>query len=205
MRKNVVELIGTFFFVMAVSFTGDPLSIGLMLAAMIYCGSHISGGHYNPAVTTAMLLRRCIDIKVAIGYWISQILGATLAALVHYVVLADSFAPAPGEGITFGVALLIEILGALAYVLVTLNVSIARKLSGNFIYGLAIGLVVTAATSFGGDISGGVFNPAVAIGAAIIDVLTSNAQGFHHALLYLAGPLMGAALASLIFGYTNEE
>lgn len=205
MRKNVMELIGTFFLVMAISFTGDPLSIGLMLAVMVYCGGHVSGAHYNPAVTAAVLLRKGIDLKTAAGYWVSQIIGAALAALVHYVVLTDSFAPAPGEGITFGIALLIETLGTFALALVVLNVATARKLAGNFIYGLAIGLTITAVASFGGDISGGVFNPAVAIGPAIIDVLTSNAQGFHHAVLYLAGPLLGAAFASFIFGYTNEE
>jgi len=205
MRKCLMELLGTFFLVLAVCFTGDPLSIGIMLAVMVYAGAHVSGAHYNPAVTTAVLLRKGIGIGDAVKYWFSQILGAALAAYVHYYVTSETFVPSPGEGVTFGVAVIMETLGTFVLAFVVLNVATARKIAGNYIYGLAIGFALFAAIAVSVDISGGVVNPAVAIGPMLVDTLTAKSLGFSNVLVYLVGPLLGAVLASLTFGYTNEE
>src|SRR4029078_8508610 len=82
MNKNLTEMIGTFFLVMAIGLTGNPLAIGAMLMVMVYMGGPISGAHFNPAVTLAALMRKKINTGGAVQYWIAQFIGAFLAALV---------------------------------------------------------------------------------------------------------------------------
>ena len=82
MRENVMEGIGTFFVVLAFGISGEPLSIGLMYAAMIYIGAHISGAHYNPGITFAFFILKKIKLKKALSYMLSQIVGAFLASIV---------------------------------------------------------------------------------------------------------------------------
>src|ERR1700745_3207241 len=92
-RKLVVEFIGTFFLVFTVGAsvrTGTslaPLAIGAALMVMVYAGGHISGGHFNPAVTIAALVRGRIDARDAVGYWVAQLVAGVLAALVARVVV----------------------------------------------------------------------------------------------------------------------
>ena len=99
-RKYLLEFIGTFFLVFtvasAVLFGGDhgviaPLSIGFVLMVMVYAGGHISGGHYNPAVSFAAAIRGALAWGQLIPYWIFQVLGGACAALLvaHYAVLPE--------------------------------------------------------------------------------------------------------------------
>src|SRR5213595_1201758 len=89
MNKYITEFIGTFFLVLTVGCTGigagagviAPLAIGAVLMVMIYAGGHISGGHYNPAVTLAVLVRGRITLLDAGGYWLAQLVAGVLAAL----------------------------------------------------------------------------------------------------------------------------
>lgn len=203
MRKNIMEAIGTFFLVMAVGFTGNPLAIGLTLAIMIYCGGHISGGHYNPAVSLAIFLRKGIKSNELVSYWIFQVVGAALAALTYSFINSKTFAPAPGAGVRFDAALLIEILGTFALAFVVLSVATASKLKGNFVYGFAIGLTVTCMAFIGGAISGGAFNPAVALGPILVEAI--HGGSLSNLALYLVGPFGGATIAAFTFGYLNQE
>lgn len=207
MNKYITEFIGTMFLVLVVGIAAiagtagamAPVAIGTILMVMVYAGGHISGAHYNPAVTLAVLIRGKIDMGGAITYWIAQIGGAlaawAIATFIFDITGADTSAvKSVGQGLTA------EILGTLALAYVVLNTATAKGTNGNSFYGLAIGFtVLTCAYSFGAY-SGGAFNPAVAIGAWLM-------KGFVWAdfWIYLVGGLVGGALAAFIFNMNNPD
>lgn len=204
MRAYLTETIGTFFLVLTVGLTvlgGSPLAplaIGCSLMIMVYMGGHISGGHYNPAVTLAVALRGKLPMKQLVPYWVAQLVGAILASLVTLMVMNKAFAPMPGEGVTKIESLVIEFLFTFALCLVVLQTATSAKTQGNSYYGLAIGFTIVVAAFAGGGISGGAFNPAVGTGPILVSVLF--AQGwFGNLWLYLVGPLLGGAAAALVF------
>jgi aquaporin Z len=205
MKNYLTEFIGTFFLVLTIGLTVTagsqfaPLAIGASLMIMVYMGGHISGGHYNPAVSLAAMLRGALPSSQYFPYVISQIAGALVAAIMVSTITGKTFAPMPGpEATTLG-ALLIEVLFTFALALVVLNVAVAKKTQGNSYYGLAIGFTVVVAAFAGGGISGGAFNPAVGIGPTIMNALTGG--GSWNALwLYIVGPLAGGAMAASVFG-----
>ncbi len=205
MKKYIIELIGTFFLVLVIGLTGNPVAIGSVLMVMVYMGGPISGGHYNPAVTLAILMRRKIDGREAGMYIISQVLGAIVAALMVNVLIGHTFAPAPGEGVTALNALLVEIIFTFALASVVLNVATTKAAAGNSYFGLAIGFTVLAAAFAGGGISGGAYNPAVGLGPCLIDTLVGGHDSLAHVWIYLVGPLVGGGLAALVFGFTNPD
>src|ERR1700754_167519 len=168
-RKLVVELIGTFFLVFTVGAsvrTGTalaPLAIGAVLMVMIYAGGHISGGHYNPAVTMGALVRRRIGPGEAVGYWIAQIVAGVIGrAVVNPAAVSTLTLTGHAEA----AAAVVELLVTFALCYVMLNVATSKDQPGNGFFGLAIGFTVTAGAFAVGGISGGVFNPAVALGGA---------------------------------------
>src|SRR2546423_4103473 len=177
MNKYLPELIGTFFLVLTIglSVLGGtpmaPLAIGAALMAMVYMGGHVSGGHYTPAVSLAVLLRGKLQARDVAPYMTMQVLGAVVAAIVVYVVLGRTFAPAPGQGASAVGALLIEVLYTTALCLVVLHSATAPQTTGNSFYGLAIGFTVAAGAFAGGPISGGAFNPAVGIGPILVSAV----------------------------------
>ena len=142
MRSYLMEFIGTMFLVLAVTLSGNPIAIGVMLMVMVYMGGHVSGGHYNPAVTLAVWMRGKIEAKHALAYWLSQVLGAFIAALLCYILIGKVNAPAPGANVEAWQAILVEILFTFALASVVLTVATTEKLKGNHIYGLAIGFTV---------------------------------------------------------------
>jgi aquaporin Z len=211
MRNYLTEFIGTFFLVLTVGLTvvGEvslaPLAIGASLMVMVYMGGHVSGGHYNPAVSLAVLLRgKMSSVGEFVGYVASQLAGAVVAALVVYGVLGKSFVPAPGEQASVTGALLIEILYTFALALVVLNSAASAKTHGNSFYGLAIGFTIVVAAFAGGPISGGAFNPAVGLGPALVHAMVGGGP-VGHVWLYLVGPLVGGALAAIVFGLQERE
>ncbi len=172
-RKYVVEFIGAFFLTFAVGvavLSGSvftPLAAGATLMVMIYAGGHISGGHYNPAVTMAALVRRRIGIGNAVGYWIAQVVGGVVAgALARAVVNPATVKTLTLSGHTKAAAAVVELLITFALCYVVLNVATSKDQPGNGFFGLAIGFTVAAGAFAVGGISGGVFNPAVALGGA---------------------------------------
>ena len=205
MKKYVNELIGTFFLVLVIGLTGNPLAIGSVLMVMVYMGGHISGAHYNPAVTLALHMRKKIDGKSAGMYMIFQVIGALLATLTVNVLAGHTFAPAPGEGVSSVNALLVEAIFTFALASVVLNVATTKAAAGNSYFGLAIGFTVLAAAFAGGGISGGAFNPAVGLGPCLIDTLVGGNNSLNYVWIYLVGPFVGAGFAAVVFGFTNPD
>ncbi len=207
MRKYITEFIGTFFLVLTIGMVviggkGDfaPLAIGSSLMVMIFAGGHISGGHYNPAVTLAVLLRGKISMIDAILYMIVQISGAVIASVVVSYLLNDKVPEMAVEMTNTSKGLLAEFLGTFALAYVVLNVATSKETSGNSFYGLAIGFtVLTMALAFGG-VSGGAFNPAVAVGICMLK-LASWATIW----VFLVGCFGGASIAALIFRICNPD
>ena len=199
-----MEFFGTMFLVLAITLTGNPIAIGMMLMAMVYIGGHISGAHYNPAVTISVWMRGKLKPDKIFGYLMSQVLGAFTAAYIFYTLSGKAFLPSPKSGIPLWNSILIEMLFTFILCSVILAVSTSRKLKGNHIYGLAIGLTLAAGAYAGGGISGGVYNPAVALGPMIFGSLT-GAYGFNNLIIYLIGPFAGAILAAWSFKYFNSK
>lgn len=204
MKRYLTEVIGTFFLVLTIGLTvlsGSefaPLAIGSSLMVMVYMGGHISGGHYNPAVTLAVWMRGKLSASDVAPYMMAQIAGALLAALLVLPMAGSTFAPAPAPDAGVAAALLAEILFTFALCLVVLNVATDDATAGNSYYGLAIGFTVVVAAFAAGGISGGAFNPAVGIGPIVIDALLGGGS-FGTLWLYLVGPFAGGALAALAY------
>jgi aquaporin Z len=211
MRNYLTEFIGTFFLVMTVGLTVlggtplAPLAIGSALMVMVYMGGHVSGGHYNPAVSLAVLLRgKMASGGEFVGYVASQCAGAVVAALAVYGILGRAFAPAPAASATVTGALLVEMLYTFALALVVLNSAASAKTHGNSFYGIAIGFTIVVAAFAGGPISGGAFNPAVGFGPILVDSIVGGGT-FKNLWIYLVGPLVGGALAAVVFGLQERE
>jgi aquaporin Z len=204
MNKYTVEFIGTFFLVLTVGTTVigggagviPPLAIGAALMVMVYAGGHISGGHYNPAVTLGVWLRGRCDRKDVGPYMGAQVIGAVLAA-VFTRFLKAGFEVTPMT-LQVGPALVAEFLFTFALVFVVLNVATAKSTAGNSYFGLAIGMTVMAGAFAVGDVSGGAFNPAVAVG---ITVLGLSAAG--NIWIYLGANFLGGAAAAWAFKFLN--
>jgi aquaporin Z len=203
MNKYLTEFIGTFFLVLTVGCTVvpgaagviPPLAIGSALMVMIFAGGHISGGHYNPAVTLAVWLRGRCATKDVIPYVVSQIVGAALAAIVV------GFLFGPGKPMIIRdvpQAFVAEFLFTFALAYVVLNVATAKATDNNSFYGLAIGFTVLTGAFAVGGISGGAFNPAVAIGAALMKILQYSQIWIH-----IVADLAGGAVAAAVFKFAN--
>jgi aquaporin Z len=207
MRKYITEFIGTFFLVLTVGMVvigghGDfaPIAIGSVLMVMIFAGGHISGGHYNPAVTLAVLLRGKISVSEAIPYMIVQIIGAGVASFVVMYLMGDKVPSAAVEMADTAKGLLAELLGTFALAYVVLNVATAKGTSGNSFYGLAIGFTVLSMAFALGGISGGAFNPAVAIGISLMKLAS-----WSNIWVFLVGCFGGGALAAMVFRISNPD
>src|SRR5687767_4670822 len=206
MRQYLTEFIGTFFLVLTIGLAVlggtplAPLAIGAVLTAMVYMDGHVSGAHYNPAVSLALALAGKLEPRQLLPYWAAQLAGALAGAFAVRVILNQTFAPAPsGTAPAIGVWL-VEILFTFALALVVLNVATAKRAQGNSYYGLAIGLTVAAGALAGGGISGGAFNPAVGIGPTVVHAL-AGAGSLAPLALYILAPCAGGALAALVFRF----
>jgi aquaporin Z len=209
-RIYLIEFIGTFFLVLTIGLVVlagtpfAPIAIGAALAIMVYMGGHVSGAHYNPAVTLGVWLRGKLPRAQVVPYWAAQLVGSLSAALVVYLLTGHTFAPAPAPGATALQALLAEFLFTFALTLVVLNTATATATDGNSYFGLAIGLTLMTGVIAAGPISGGAFNPAVGIGPIVVSALLGHGS-FSHLWLYLVGPGIGGALAALVFKIQHPE
>lgn len=203
-RKYAVELIGTFFLVFTAAATAltsstlAPLAVGAALMVMIYAGGHISGGHYNPAVTIAALVRGRIHRTDAIGYWIAQLAAGMLAALVVRLVIHPAHITTRTLTGRTGAAFLAELLFTFALCYVVLNVATSNDHPINSFYGLAIGFTVVAGAIAVGTISGAAFNPAIALGAA-----TTGLFAWSTLWIYLLAQVIAGIAAGLTFRALN--
>lgn len=205
MKKFIVEFIGTFFLVLTIGLTvipGNagviaPLAIGSVLMAMVYAGGHISGAHYNPAVTLAVLIRGKCSLAETPMYMIAQIAGAAAAAFTAQFLVGSGTATAT---IDVNKSLIAEFLFTFALAYVVLHVATAKGTRGNSFYGLAIGFIVMVGAFSVGGISGGAFNPAVAIGAPLMGLMDWNNIWIH-----ISADFAGGAVAAIVFNLLNTE
>jgi len=206
-RKLAVEFIGMFLFMFAVGMATEssnkagttlaPLAIGSVLMVMVFAGGHVSGGHYNPAVSTAVLLRGKLKPYEYVAYVITQFAAAALAGLL---VTAIGGKQTAGATASTGKMLVVEFLFAFALAYVVLNVATAKGTEGNSFYGLAIGFIVLVGAVSVGWISGAAFNPAIALGAGVI-----GAFKWANIWIYLVADFVGAACAARAFLYIQAE
>ncbi|MCD8024817.1 MAG: aquaporin [Candidatus Gastranaerophilales bacterium] len=211
MRKNLqnylVEFIGTFFLVLTIIATAyyaqeaAPLAIGAILAIMVYSGGHISGGHYNPAVSLAASMRGALPAKELLPYFVSQILGGIFAVLVFALTSGASVQSL--EVSEFGVKelLIAEFLFTFALCYVVLQTATTKSTQGNSYYGFAIGFtVLTGAIAVGGTLCAGAFNPAVALSLGTAGAISWAAAGYT-----ILANLVAGAIAALVFKLTYSE
>ncbi len=204
MSRYLTEAIGTFFLVLTIGLTVldgtpfAPLAIGSALMVMVYMGGHISGAHYNPAVSIAVLMRGKMEGRDLVPYIIAQIFGAILASLAVRVIMGDTFAPGPGADAGLVAVLLSEALFTFALALVVLNVATDDATAGNSFYGLAIGFTVMVGAFAVGPVSGGVFNPAVGTGPILVDTFAGDGS-LASLWIYLVGPILGGVAAAAMF------
>jgi len=206
MNKLLTEFIGTFFLVLTIGCTvvGSPagviapLAIGFVLMVMVYAGGHVSGAHYNPAVTVGVTLRGRCSPADAVGYIIAQVLGAIAAAAVVGFLKGDVPVTAMTPNVTH--ALLVEFLFTFALVYVVLNVATAKCTAYNSFYGLAIGSTVMCAAFAVGSISGGAFNPAVAVGASAMGLFS-----WSNLWIYLVANIAAGVVGAVVFKTINPQ
>src|SRR3954464_1643464 len=205
MNKYIAEFIGTFFLVLTIGCTGigagagviAPLAIGAALMVMVFAGGHISGAHYNPAVTLGVLIRGKVNASDVVPYWIAQLAGAAVAALIVSKIFRAGVAVTP-IALNVGPALLAEFLFTFALVYVVLNAATAEGTSGNSFYGLAIGMTVMTGAFAVGDISGGAFNPAVAVAISLMGISV-----WSNIWIYLVANFAAGVVAAIIFNAIN--
>ncbi len=206
-RKLAVEFIGMFLFVFTVGMATEsanksgvilaPIAIGSVLMVLVFAGGHVSGGHYNPAVSTAVFLRGKIKANEYGAYVITQFVAAVLAGLLVNAIGGKQTA---GVTATAGKMLVVEFLFTFALAYVVLNVATAKGTEGNSFYGLAIGFVVVVGAISVGWVSGGAFNPAIALGATVF-----GAFKWSHIWIYLLADLLGGVAAAGAFLYLQGE
>ena len=203
--KLITEFVGTFFLVLTIGLTVligtafAPVAIAAVLIAMIYMGGHVSGAHYNPAVTLAVWMRGKLPPAEILPYMGAQVLAAVAGALCAYLVTGDVLTVAPAEETSLASFFLLELLFTFALVLVILNVATSVDTAGNSYFGLAIGFTVLAGAFAAGPISGGAFNPAVALGPILVDLFLGEGQTISGLWVYLTSTFAGGALAALVF------
>ena len=204
MKKYLTEFVGTFFLVLIIGLSQNPLAIGFGLTVLVYMGAHISGAHYNPAVSFAMLLRKEINSSDFFKYLLSQILGAFAAAFLVSN-MSSNMLVQPDLAEPVAIILVAELIFTYLLVFVILNVATHPNLDGNSFYGFAIGLTVMAGAFCVGPLSGGVFNPAVSIGPSLVDLITENGVSQYFVWYYLTAPMAGSVMAVLHFNYLLKK
>lgn len=193
MAKLLTEFLGVFFLVLVVALTGNPLAIGVVLMVCVFMWGHISGAHYNPAVSLGIWLQKKMSLGEMFQYRWAQMLWGIVAVCVGWYLTGSPLLVTIGEWVSLGQAILVETLFTWLLVLVIYNVAIDPRTTNNQFYGLAIGFTILAAAYAGGGISWGAFNPAVWLSSMIVWLY--EWLSVSHRWLYLVGPMLGGVLA----------
>lgn len=201
-RKLAVELIGTYVLTLTVAMSGTVVGPGFVLAGLVYAFGHISGGHFNPAITIGLSGANKMDGFTALSYAVAQTLGAFLAGAQHNAVAGEigmelSY-PSITDGVTAGSALLTELSMTMVLVIVFLNVTSTKAQEKNQFFGTAIGFALAAASQTAAPVSDGCLNPAIGI------ALPAVAGHFDDIWLYVLGPCLGGCLAAIVFALTVD-
>lgn len=211
-RRSFVELIGTFALVlvgagtiMSIGPQADAgtldvaVATGLTIAVMVTAVGHISGGHFNPAITFGFLLTRRVAVVLGVAYWVAQFLGAVLAALLLRWIFPAANRDAANLGapsvhtIDIGAALVVEAVITFFLVWVVFAMTTDERNAYTAVAGLAIGFVILFGMLLAYPLTGGSFNPARAFGPELISNTWSDAW------IYYVGPLAGGAIAALLY------
>jgi len=211
-KKCAAELLGTFALVFfgcgsmilseinpsAISVDSIPIIFGLVVAAMIYALGHVSGAHFNPAVSIAFYQNKNINLKELYCYIPSQIIGAVLASFSHGFFF--------GKNHSFGMTInrltvsqgaSLEILISMFLMLTIISVATNEKIS-KYIAGFSIGGIIAVCSFVAGPFTGASMNPARSIGPAVL------ANNYNNILLYLLAPIIGMLIANYIYNYIKE-
>lgn len=205
-RKYVVEFIGTFFLVMCITMTVGsgfgqfaPLATGLTLIMLVYTGGHISGSHFNPAISLAVYLRGKLNAGDLLPYMVGQFMGSVLAVmLAGFLLGSNEVEEPPMKELDIIPALIAELLGTILCVFVYLNMFTTRRTSGNTYFGIVIGLGYMVSIYMFQSISVGAFNPAVALGFTMADITSWSTIW-----LYVVANFAGGVLAAFLSQYVN--
>ena len=206
LKKCLVEFIGAFFLIFTVGctvFSGGEgvipaIAIGFVLMVMVYAGGHVSGGHYNPAVSFVAAVGGALPWKDMVPYWVAQLLGGVVAA---YAVMDLVTVPAVTEE-TFDICglVLFEFLFTFALCYVVLHTATDKDTEGNSFYGLAIGSTVLVGAFASAGICYGAFNPAVALGLLTMSAATAKVVG-----ITALTNLVGGLAAGLVYKITSNN
>ena len=224
MKRLVMEFIGTFFLPLTIAFGGGTMALGIMLMAMIYMGEHISGGHFNPAVSLISLFRRKMNFVTFFQYATAQTMGALAAAALIYVISNKIYYIGVPNNVMLWKAGIIEILATFVFCSVIIAVSNVTRLKNSAIFGIAIGLTLISIASMSASISGSCFNPALCLGTGLFDfmlnagstlkqvqtsslmlVMRENMPLIKQTLMYVLAPSFGSFVAVHCYRYLNNE
>lgn len=201
MKRYAMEFVGVFFVTVAISLIGNPIAIGLMLMAMIYLGGHISGAHFNPAITVACLVKNKLDMVEAAKYIVAQSLGAALALCLFMVITNNNFTLDMVPGSPFFGPMAIEGLLTLVLCWVYLTMNFENRYKHSMLGGFVIGLTLMAIVC-----AGSLYNPAVAIASMLCNVIKNGTMnGAASMMVYVGGPLLGGFAASFFYDYFKSE
>ena len=228
MRKYLAELIGTCVLVFVGCGTAmlvgcdavtggyllTALAFGLSVVGMAYCVGNISGGHFNAAVTLAMLIRKKINRKDAAMYWLFQIIGALIgSALLGIIFNVGDIKDMTGGMGSNGLAgvngsiiagLLVEIVVTFIFLMAILGVT-SEKYKHGSVGGLIIGLTLTLVHILGIGLTGTSVNPSRSIGPAIVSALSGNTAPMGTLWVFIVGPLVGAIIAAAVYSLLEEQ
>jgi len=200
MQKYIAELIGSFFLVLALGLTGNILGSGLLIVAIIYLGGHVSGAHYNPAVTLAFWASGGLPLKTAFLYLLNQFLGALLGCILIFLMIGTSVQVIPSSASTTIQYTTVEFLFGFLLCMVYLTLFLVPYFKNNRIYGLVIGLSYTGILMVGQPVTGGMFNPALAVAISIVDFF-DHGESYLYLHIYILSPAIGALIAGNLFSY----
>lgn len=205
-RKLLAEFIGTFTLIavgvgsilMDAGLAAVALAHGLAIAVMVCAMAHVSGAHFNPAVTLAMLVTKNVDIMTAVKYWVAQFAGAIAGALAISWLFPNvsghvAGVPALGEGVTMGMGLGIEALLTFFLVWVIYGIAVDQGATFGSLAGLPIGFTISACILMAGPLTGVAINPARWLGPALVG------GQWDDSIVWIAGPLLGAVVAALLY------
>ena len=205
MKNYLTELFGTFFLVLIIGINANPLAIGFGLMVLIYLGFHVSGAHYNPIVTLAMLFRKEISLLDSINYIIFQILGAVLAGSAVFFLTSVTMEVQPNLSATVYQILGYEVLFTYLYVYAFLTVTSHPKLKNNTFYGLVLGATIMVGLFSSIQTSGGVFNPATSVGVTLSHLFIGDGVSKYYLWYYLVGPALGGLIATAHYSLINVK
>tara|TARA_Y100000590_G_scaffold337632_1_gene384646 strand:- start:27 stop:683 length:657 start_codon:yes stop_codon:yes gene_type:complete len=211
-KKCIAEFVGTFALVFfgcgsmilhqinpnAISVDSIPIIFGLIVAAMIYALGHVSGAHFNPAVSVAFYQNKSINIQELCFYIPSQIMGAVVASSSHKFFWGSehSFGMTINKLTVYQGAFL-EILISMFLMLTIISVATNEKISKH-IAGFSIGGIITVCSFVAGPFTGASMNPARSIGPAVL------ANNYNNIILYVLAPIIGMLIANYIYNYIKE-